>query len=392
MSKNPGQYRSSYSFHNKMELLRGGTEYFNRLIKLIDEARHIIYLHVYIFNEDSTGMEVSRALQKAAQRGVRVNVLVDGYASQALSKAFINQIRSSGVRFRFFEPFFKNRNFYFGRRLHQKVLVADGISAIVSGINIADRYNDMPGEKAWMDWGILGTGEVAYTLLIVCREMWRKLDGESVLPLQLPEMPPGFSQKCAVRVRRNDWARKQNEISASYIEMFRKAQEEITIMSSYFLPGRRLRKELELAAARGVKIRVVLAGSSDVRIVKDAERYIYHWIFKNRIRLFEYQGNVLHGKLSTYDNKWVTVGSYNVNFISAFASVELNLDVADTDFAVEAGHVIDSIIQQECLEIFQQKHLSGYNFMQRLLQKLSYDIIQFIFFLLTFYYRPRKEQ
>ena len=381
-----------YTPHNKVELVRGGREYFERLVKMIDEANHTIHLQVYIFNDDETGTLVVKALEKAAGRGVQVYVLVDGYASQGLSKDFIVHARDAGINFRFFEPLLKSHNFYFGRRLHHKVVVTDAGYCMVGGINIANRYNDMPGENAWMDWGIFAEGEVAADLSRICGELWQKTAKAVGYSSGYFELSPSLLQQhCLVRARRNDWVRKYNQVSGSYIEMFHRATEQITIMSSYFLPGRIMRKKIEAASKRGVSIRLVLAGNSDIMITKYAERYIYRWIFKNKIKLYEYQGNVLHGKLSMYDEKWVTAGSYNVNFISAYASIELNLDIANENFARSVKLTIDHIIKDECVEISENEYRSRHNFFQRIMYRMSYDFIQLVFFLITFYFKPRKE-
>lgn len=107
-----------YSKQNKVRLIRGGKEYFELTLSLINKATESIHLQTYIYEEDETGREVANALKAAAKRNVKVYLLVDGYASQALSKSFIADLENSGVQFRFFEPLLKSRHFYFGRRMH----------------------------------------------------------------------------------------------------------------------------------------------------------------------------------------------------------------------------------------------------------------------------------
>lgn len=383
---------SAYKAHNRVTLLRGGKLYFDQLVKMIEDAKETVHLQVYIFEGDETGKLVADALKGAAARGVQVFMLVDGYASQGLSDEFIEALKNAGIHFRFFEPLLKSRNFYFGRRLHHKVVVADTRFCMVGGLNISNRYNDMPSENAWMDWGIFVEGEVATDLFHICKELWLKsARAYKQAPTGVEPVHPLISEECLVRVRRNDWVRKQNQISESYSEMFSRASDQIIIMSSYFLPGRAMRKKIAAASKRGVNIKLILAGNSDVMIVKYAERYIYHWIFKNKVRVFEYQRNVLHGKLSLYDDKWVTVGSYNVNFISAYASIELNLDVANEPFAKTVKKTIDSIIKEDCMEVSGNDFKTRYNIFHKIIHRISYEFIQLVFFLFTFYFRPRKE-
>jgi cardiolipin synthase len=381
---------SEYSRHNRVQLVHGGSEYFGRMEAMIREARHTIHLQTYIFDEDHTGTQIADALRESSLRGVDVYMLLDGYASRKLSERFIRQMRNAGIRFRYFEPVFQSDSFYFGRRLHHKVIVADGCRAMVGGVNISDRYNDLPGDPAWLDWAIYVEGEAAQDLHRLCAKLWVKFPVEvrKILAREQPFLPdPGL--QCRVRIRQNDWVTRRNEITRSYLQMLSEAKEEVIIMSSYFLPGRLFRRYLARAAKRGVRIRLVLAGTSDVKIAKHAERYMYRWLFKNRIAIFEYPHNVLHGKIAVADRAWVTGGSYNVNNISAYASIELNLDVDDAHFGAQVATALDEIIHGQCDPISESSYRTQYGLFSRLLQRLSYETFRLIFFLFTFYFRQR---
>ena len=377
---------------NKVRLVQGGREYFDLLIRLINAAQHSIHLQTYIYDDDETGAGVAAALKRAAQRNVKVYVLADGYASQGMDKKFIHDLRAAGVYFRFFEPLLKNRYFYFGRRLHYKIFTADGTVALVGGINITNRYNDMPGEPAWLDFALLTEGPVAKQFCELCSKTWigQSFKRTGVL---CEDYGGRFTEghTTLVRVRNNDWVRRRNEISGSYIEMLRKAEKEITIFCSYFLPGRFMRRLLASVAKRGVIIKVVTAGPSDVMVAKYAERWLYDWLLRNNIQLYEYQPTVLHAKIAVCDNEWLTVGSYNINNISAYASMELNADVYSQDFVAGVQEQLNGIIQQHCLPITPAFHRSHKNILRQLLRWLSYEIIRFIFFMVTFYYKPGKE-
>ncbi len=138
---------SGYILNNQAHLVHGGKEYFDELVRMIDGAKETIHLQVYIFDDDETGRKVYTALIGAAGRKVSVYLMVDGYASQQLSHSFIKNLTDAGIQFRFFEPLFKNRKAYFGRRMHHKVTVVDNRHALVGGINIRNHYNDLPGQK-----------------------------------------------------------------------------------------------------------------------------------------------------------------------------------------------------------------------------------------------------
>ncbi|MFO0414240.1 MAG: phospholipase D-like domain-containing protein, partial [Bacteroidota bacterium] len=150
-----------YTGRNRVSLIRGGTPYFTTLCNLIDQAKISLHLQTYIYDSDETGNLIGDRLCMAAERGVKVYVLLDGYASQNLSDDFKIKLNNSGVKLRWFQPILKAKSFYFGRRLHHKVVVADGSRALVGGINISNRYNDLPEQPAWLDWAVETYGESA---------------------------------------------------------------------------------------------------------------------------------------------------------------------------------------------------------------------------------------
>ncbi len=385
-------FSTGYTEFNTVRLIRGGKDYFSALIEMIENAKSLIHFQFYIFDDDETGNIVKDALIKAAKSGIAVHMVLDGYASKNLPGEFIDDLRAAGINFRWFEPFFKARYSYFGRRLHHKVVVADGIYSLVGGSNIGNRYNDMPDAPAWLDWAIWAKGEVSSQLCAVCVDIWRQARWRfrKEKPLSIPNINRHDTEKCRVRVRRNDWVRNKKEVTSSYLEMFKKASERITIMSSYFLPGNLLQWSLFRAAKRGVKIQVILAGTSDIFLSKQAERYIYRKLLRRGIEIYEYDKSVLHGKLATYDGVWTTVGSYNFNYISAYASIELNLDIDDKRIAGDADHSLGEIMKNESDRINEEVYRTRYNVFQRFLQWSCYNLIRGIFFVFTFYFKPRR--
>lgn len=377
-----------YTIHNRVQLIPGGAMYFKRMEEMIDSAQSSIHLQVYIFDEDETGRAIADALIRARARNVLVYLLVDGYASQRLSQPFIDSLKATGIHFSYFEQVFRTRYFYIGRRLHIKVITVDAAKAMVGGVNISNRYNDINGIRAWMDRAVYAEGDIAEVLHKDCVTMWNK----SILrPKYAPVKSdwPAFTikEECHVRVRRNDWVKRRTEITKNYRELFRHSRSYITIMSGYFWPARGLLKKMANASKRGVKIKVILAGFSDVSISKHAERYLYRWLLRNNIEIYEYKGNVLHGKIAVCDNHLVTAGSYNVNNISAFASIELNLEVKNNDFAKVVRDDLDTVIKDDCLQITSANYEQNYNFFQRTKQTVAYFAVHLIFHVFTFYFR-----
>jgi cardiolipin synthase len=379
---------------SNITILRGGHEYFEKLIRLISSAQNCIHLQTYIFDDDSTGTAVASALKAAARRHVNVYLLADGYASQVMAQHFIDGLRAAGIHFRFFEPVIHSSYFYFGRRLHQKVAVFDKKAALVGGLNIADRYNDLPGQPAWLDFALYTQGEVAAQLDDICWKTWCGIrPGINSKSFEKPsgrEPQEPVSAADPVRIRRNDWVRKKNEITLTYIRMLQQAKSHITIVCSYFLPGKLLRRHISAAAKRGVQVTLITAGVSDVRIAKMAERWMYDWLLRHQIRVLEYQPGVLHAKLAICDDTWFTLGSYNINDISAYASIELNLDVYDQFLCKRINGILQNLITGDCLLQTAGEVKRHKNVFIQVARFFAYKIIRLLFHTLTFYYRPRS--
>ncbi len=381
---------NQYTSINKVKLIRAGQGYFNTLLNLIRRATDSIHIQVYTFNDDETGRDVADALIDAAKRKVSVHLMADGYASRTMSNAFIHELRDAGIHYRFFEPVFRSNYFYFGRRMHHKLIVVDAKYALVGGINIANRYNDMPGQLAWLDFAIYVEGEIAKDLCILCWKTWYGYKRNMKLtPCEEKEINFAIAaqESSEVRMRRNDWVRRKNEITATYVSMLRHATTQVTILCSYFLPGKVIRKQMEYAIRRGVRIRVIAAGRSDVTLAKHAERWLYDWLLRNGIELYEYQKNILHGKIAVSDDEWMTIGSYNINNISTYASIELNLDVRDASFAESVRIQLDEIIANDSIRITPLQHVKTKNILKQFSHWLSYQFIRMLFYLFTFYFK-----
>jgi cardiolipin synthase len=321
-----------------------------------------------------------------------VYLLVDGYAS-TISKELEKQLSDAGVHFREFEPIFRGKNYYFGRRLHHKVAVADNYFSLTGGLNIADRYNDVDNIPAWLDYALYVEGETSFELASICCGLWNYTSARpKIFPRSVEtaatEIPE--DEKCSVRVRRNDWVRRKNQVWRSYFNLFNHADDEIIIMCSYFLPGLIYRNRMARAARKGVIIKVIVAGPSDIPVAKYAERYLYRWMLRNNIEVYEYQETVLHAKIAEHDGRWMTIGSYNVNNISAYASIELNLDVRNKPFVKNVQEELLKVIEADCVRITPEIHNKSTNFFKNFLNLCAYEFIKIVLYLFTFYFKREE--
>jgi cardiolipin synthase A/B len=393
MSLKHPQAATEFTQQSVVEIVRGGKTYFDLLIRMIEQAKESFHLQTYIYDDDETGRQVAGALTDAVKRGVKVYLMTDGYASRVMSHGFRENLKAAGIHFRMFEPLLSSKYLNFGRRLHHKIAVADAKYALVGGVNISNRYNDMPEKKAWLDFALYVEGEIARELCILSWKTWNGFPANmKITPCEEKEinftLPPGDHP--LVRMRREDWVRRKHQVSKSYIEMLRNADQQVIILCSYFLPGRTIRRLMKEASARGVKINVITAGRSDVILAKHAERWLYDWLLRNHIELYEYQLNVLHGKIAVCDSRWMTLGSYNVNDISAYASIELNLDVKSEVFVKKTEAMLEKIMMYDCLKISAELHIHTKNIFKQFIRWFSYQFIRAAFHLFTFYFKQRK--
>ena len=184
--------------------------------------------------------------------------------------------------------------------------------------------------------------------------------------------------------------RRKLEIYFTYHKLFKEARKTITIVCSYFLPGLSLRRRLSNAVKRGVQVKVILANVSDVALTKHAERYLYKWMLRNGIEVYEYLPTMLHAKTAVVDDAFLMVGSYNLNDLSAQASVELNVLVKDQQLAKEMKVEIDAIVTTKCLKIEASDDLLRLFSLRQLWQFLCYHALRFSLTLGTFYFKQKE--
>jgi cardiolipin synthase len=369
--------RYIYKEGHYIQLLRSGDSYFSAVEKVIDEARDFIHFHTYILDEDETGQRIVDALIRAAKRGVRTYLLLDAFGTKYLSGTLIKSIENSGILFRFFSPTFITKGFYLSLRLHSKVVLADGETAILGGMNIANRYHGLPEKKEWLDYAILFKGPECVHLLNILQKLWNKrfIPGNE-RSREIIKDVVSWNENVKLIVLQNNWYRNKIEILKSYRYAFRDAREKMIIFASYFLPGRNERRLMRNASARGVDITVVFSAESDAPIFKRATRFLYDFILKNNIRIYEYLPSNLHAKVATVDGKWATIGSYNLNHLSDYASIEINVGILNEEFTSKFERELTGIIQNDCREVTFDEFNRKRNWITRLAGWASYQMIR----------------
>lgn len=372
---------------HSVQLLHSGDEYFSALEKEIDKAQKLIHLQVYILDNDATGNKIISALSNAVKRGVNVFLMVDGFGSYSLSREYINSLQQIGINFRFFSKLPFTGLTLNGRRLHHKVCVIDSSTAIVGGINIANKYSGFNEVNAWLDYALLVRGEVCSKLDVVCGQIWDKR-----FVKEMDEQVATFYglDPVLVRISINDWFRGKNQISSSYKKVLKAAKNEIIIVASYFTPSPRLLKVLKNAAENDRNVKIVLTRNSDVVFMKHAINFLYSVLIKSGIQIFEYRESILHAKVCIVDREWSTIGSHNLNSLSEFLSVELNLEVNDVNFSKSFAEELDQLILEKCDEVKLDDAQFKQNIISQLINKFSFYFVTLS--LKVLFYLNRRER
>ncbi|MFZ2266128.1 MAG: cardiolipin synthase ClsB [Azonexus sp.] len=368
---------------NQLTLLNSGAEYFPALLAALDGAESEIFLESYIFADDNIGHAVVEALCRAAQRGVQVNVTVDGFGGRNFATDFLPRLSAAGVRAMVYRPeigrFHMRRHRL--RRLHRKLVVIDARIAFIGGINIVDDNNAEAEMRPRYDYAVRAAGPVVGQAQLAARRLWDSMIWVNFKrrfrrpPSTLAEIPPVGNQSAAFLIRDN--IRHRNDILNAYIAAIGEAQHEILIANAYFLPGVRFGRALQMAAKRGVQITVMLQGKTDHPLLRFATQALYVAVLKSNIRIFEYEKSFMHAKVAVIDGEWATVGSSNIDPFSLLLAKEANLVVRDAQFA---GQLRQSLLaamldgaQEVVSESFARQH-----FHSRLLRWLSYGVVRLL--------------
>jgi cardiolipin synthase len=379
--------KKDYKSGHSIELLRSGESFFTACEKTISEAKHFIHFQTYIVDDDETGRMIVDALCKAAERGVRVYFLLDAFGGGSFSKELTARVEEAGILFRKFSPGLITKGFQMSLRLHHKVLLTDGEIGIIGGMNIANRYRGKPDLKEWLDFAILIKGPECVHILFILKSLWNKaFISRKERARETVHLPSSFNENVKVKVLQNNWYRNKIEILKSYRYALKHAQERMIIFASYFLPGRNERKLLRNASRRGVEIKIVLSAVSDAPVFKRATNFLYDFILRNNIKIYEYLPSNLHAKVATVDGKWSTIGSYNMNHLSDYGSVEMNADILDSVFSEKFEIILQEIIDKDCRQVTIVEYIHRKTWLFQVTDWFSYQMIRLmmrLMFLMT---------
>ncbi|AMO98560.1 phospholipase D family protein [Collimonas arenae] len=330
----------SFSASNHITLLHSGAAFFPALIAAIDAARFEIYLETYIFAADETAAQVQLALERAAQRGVKVRVITDWLGTgRQRSLTLSQEFQAAAVMHRAFNPWFRRGV----ARMHRKMCVVDRQTGFVGGLNIIDdmvsdddRRLPLPAPR-W-DFAISIGGPLVTVIHVELEAQWLRI-GEMKLLERFQQFKrsristAGATQGAALAgLVLRDNLRNRRTIQRAYLQALGRARQSALLTSPYFAPGRKLRRALEMAAKRGVEVTLLL-GVGHYRLQDAVSHSYYPKLLKAGVRIVEYRKTALHAKVAVVDDNWATVGSSNFDGLSLLVNQEANVVINDAEFS-----------------------------------------------------------
>lgn len=391
----PGRLRGGH----QLLLLQGGDAFFPALVEAMDAARSVIHLETYIFEFTGSALSVAEALERAAQRGVQVRLVIDGVGSPHMPAEWRRRFEHAGVHWRHYAPLGRLGLLIPSRwrRLHRKLCVVDGTIGFCGGINIIDDLDDVALGRLTvprLDFSLRVAGPLVADMVETMEQLWWRLqavrkvrqrefraawetlrelrptgdfsrlldkleartglgsrgerggtDTESGFDEVPPESPVGVDDARAALLLRDNVSHR-SDIERAYLKALGSARQDVVIANAYFIPGRRLRRALIHATRRGVRVRLLVQGKYEHFLQYHAARPVYHQLLREGIQICEYAPSALHAKVAVVDRRWATVGSTNLDPLSLLLAREANVMTTDQRFCALLHECLDDIVQR----------------------------------------------
>jgi len=344
-------FQGKFFSATRIQLLWKGRESFQTIFGAIKEAKRLICLQFYIFKEDETGRALSDLLKEKSRQGVKIFLLYDHFGSLGTPRSFWKEMNQAGVHIRASHPFKWTAPFRYVHRDHRKLIVIDSRKAFTGGLNIANEYSGLHlrrKSRGWRDTGIMIEGSIVNELLETFKRSWTTWRGERIVFRQEGKAPQTKKEKGHIPVlpifvySRRGRKRMRNVLRHS-IET---AKTTISLTTAYFTPSRRMIAFLEGAVRRGVRVRLLVPGKSDVPAASYAGRAFFTRLLKSGIEIYTYRGEMLHAKTYVFDQYWSIVGSTNLDYQSLIYNDEGNIGILDAAFASKMTAIFEEDLKK----------------------------------------------
>ncbi len=398
-----------------LRLLEGGAALFPAMAQAMDRAQRLVHLETYIFEFANDALQVAEALERAAQRGVTVRLVLDGVGTPRLPPAWAERLTRAGVQWRIYRPLgalgllIPSR----WRRLHRKLCVVDGQVGFCGGINLIDDRDDVALgrlEQPRLDFSLQVSGPLVADMLDTMEQFWWRLQAvravrhrefraaweaarealphgepwewwqapsQSLADDDTPEVQ-ALDTQAALLLRDN--VAHRHDIEKAYLKAIGEARHEIVIANAYFIPGQRLRRALRLAVQRGVRVRLLLQGRYERFLQYHAARPVHHRLLLAGVEIHEYAPSALHAKVAVVDGRWATVGSTNLDPLSLLLAREANVVTTDAAFARRLYQRLDHLVRDKGRRL-RLEEVEARSWQTRWRDRIAFAIMRTVLFL-----------
>ena len=332
---------------NRVLLLQDGPATYDAMLAAIAAAKDHINLETYIFDDDEIGQRFANALIAKQQQGVQVNIIRDSAGTYSTPAPFFERLAAAGVQvleFNPINPLQARKRWALNQRDHRKLLIVDGHTAFLGGINISSVYasgssgkakrHPPPGQLAWRDTDLQLQGPVVADFQRLFLATWASQQGDPLAERNyFPPLKPLGNQ--VVRAIGSSPDEAFSQIYATLLSAIHNAQRSVLLTNAYFVPDPQLLSALEGAAGRGVDVKLILPSVTDSWLTWHAGRSHYERLLQAGVKIHERRGVILHAKTALVDGVWATVGSTNLDWRSFLHNLELNAVVLGAGFGAQ---------------------------------------------------------
>jgi cardiolipin synthase A/B len=335
-------FKGEFSPATNIQLLWKSSESFKKIFDAVRDAQQFICLQFYIFKNDETGRELSELLKQKRQEGINVYILYDHFGSFGTPGSFWKEMKKAGIHVISSHPFKWTAPFHYVHRDHRKLIVIDAEKAFTGGLNIANEYSGFHFKHkgwVWRDTGIFLEGPIVNALFKTFKKSWYTWGGEKIEFQGKSEETSRGIPAMPIFVDSSRGRRRMRRLIYYSINHAKKC---ISLTTAYFTPSRRMVETLEEAERRGVRVRLLVPGKSDVPAASYAGRAFFSKLLNAGVEIYTYRGeDILHAKTFIFDECWSIIGSTNLDFQSLRYNDEGNVGILDTGFASQLTEIFE---------------------------------------------------
>jgi len=339
-------FKHKFSLATHVQLLWRRKESFRTIFDAVSRAEKFVCFQFYIFRNDETGTALSQLLKQKRREGVKVYILYDHFGSWGTPRSFWKDMSKVGIEIRASHPFKWTAPFNYVHRDHRKLIVIDLKKAFTGGLNIANEYSGFHlrrRSRGWRDTGILVEGPIVNELFDTFKRSWTTWGGEKILSPEAGEealykITANSIPVLPIFVYSGRGRKRMRNLLRYSIDH---AQKSILLTTAYFIPSRRLVERLEEAVGRGVKVRLLVPGKSDVPAASYAGRAFFLRLLKAGVEIHTYLGEMLHAKTYLFDECWNIIGSTNLDYQSLIYNDEGDIGILDLLFGSKMAGIFE---------------------------------------------------